>query len=265
MGRMEQLPDSTPASALGPAGDGRCLVLPAGWLGADGALHHRLVVRELCGADEELLFQRAGLGGAARVTALLARVIAQAEGLDRAPDEAFAAALCIGDRDGLLLRLRQLDLGDAVHQVLRCPHCAGKADIDFLISELPLRGDCAAADGAGGLQGAGLQRQVDLGDCRVLLRLPDGADQAAVETLALANPAAANTRLFARILLDVDGAGPPDEQALRAWPLARRNRLAAWLAQALPGPDLMLDLACPHCQGDISYAFDISSFFLPNA
>ena len=258
MGMMEPLSAKSVVLALGPVADGRRLRLPTGWRGTDGAQQHGLRVRELCGADEELLFQRADTGSAARITALLARVIEAADGLDHAPDEAFAAALSLGDRDCLLLRLRQIDLGDAVHQVLRCPHCAGKADIDFLISELPLRGDNVDDQD-------GLQRRVDLGDCQVLLRLPDGADQAAVESLALANPAAANTRLFARILLDVDGQGGLDEAALRDWPLARRNRLAAWLALSLPGPDLMLDLACPHCQSDISYAFDLHSFFLPSA
>jgi hypothetical protein len=254
MGMMERLPDA-PGGAAAESRPDRRLLLPGGWVADDGRVLRAVHVRQLNGSDEEALFNRAGGSGAERVTTLLARVIDGVEGLAAPVDAGFAAGLSVGDRDYLLLRLRQLDLGDAVHQVLRCTHCGGKADIDFLISEMPLR----RADAPAALH------HVELGDCSVWLRLPTGADQAAVEALALANPAAANTRLYARIVHDVDGAGPPSEDEVRAWPLPRRARLAAWLAQALPGPDLLLDLACPHCQGDISYAFDVNGFFLPNA
>jgi hypothetical protein len=260
-----------------------------------------LHLREMTGADEELLFEAGGAVGAARVTALLARVaqpvrphtgmpgaMAPWDGpgvpAASAAQDALAKAttgpvavgpqdgpadlpanwpshLALGDRDLLLLRLRQLDLGDAIHQVARCPHCASKVDVDFLISELPLRP--APEPGADGLHA------VHIGQHTLYLRTPTGADQEAVETLALHNPAAANTRLFSRLVQRIEGPGghegAPDEAATRAWPMARRQALAQWLQSQLPGPDLYLDLACPHCQSDMSYVFDLHGFFLPRA
>jgi len=177
------------------------------------------------------------------------------------PASQLAQPPALGDRDLLLLRLRQLDLGDAIHQVARCPHCASKVDVDFLISELPLRP--APEPGADGLHA------VHIGQHTLYLRTPTGADQEAVETLALHNPAAANTRLFSRLVQRIEGPGghegAPDEAATRAWPMARRQALAQWLQSQLPGPDLYLDLACPHCQSDMSYVFDLHGFFLPRA
>lgn len=253
-----------PARAMGvmrhpdPAGAGleslaeRCLSLPAGVIDAEGRVHRQVRVRALTGADEEALFERGS--GADAVSVFLARAIVAVDGIDTPIDAAFTANLQLGDRDYLLLRLRQMDLGDAVHQVVRCPACSAKVDVDLLISELDVQRIALPQ----------ATYRVRLGDSELTLRLPCGHDQAAIEDLALRNPAAANTRLYARLVLDVDGAGPPGEDALRDWPAAQRALLADWLQAQLPGPDLYLDLACPHCKADMSYVFDLPAFFLPS-
>ena len=252
MGVMERLPS---LGLIDPRRTARLIVLPLGWHDGNGRAHRDVHVRELTGADEEALFDQGQGSGAQRVSAFLARVIERIDGVAAPIDADLTASLSLGDRDYLLLRLRQFELGDAVHQVARCPACARKVDVDLLISELPLRAAPTAA----------AQFEVRLLDGSLQLRWPTGADQAAIEGLALANPAAANTRLFSRIVLDIDGRGAPSEDAVRAWSLARRQALASWLEQHLPGPDLYLDLACPHCQADMSYGFDLYGFFLPSA
>jgi hypothetical protein len=253
MGMIEKLPPMDAASRESLAA--RRLVLPGGVVDAHGRVHREVRVRELTGADEEVLFERATASGARRVSAFLARAIESVAGLEDTPiDDAFAGSLQLGDRDYLLLRLRQMDLGDAVHQVVRCPSCASKVDVDLLISELPVRR----------LDEPGASYDVHLAGHALRLRLPNGEDQAAIEELAMANPAAANTRLFARLVQDIDGRGAPTEEQARAWPIALRAQLGVWLATHLPGPDLFLDLACPHCKAEMSYAFDLNSFFLPS-
>lgn len=247
---------SQPAAGGGEALGERRLLLPGGIFGGDGRVHRRVRVRELTGADEERLFDGAQASGARRVSAFLARAIESVEGLDARIDDDFAAGLQLGDRDYLLLRLRQMDLGDAVHQVMRCPACAQKVDVDLLISELPVR-RLPEPQPAWRLRLAAGGEEHELS-----VRLPTGADQEAVEDLALRNPAAANTRLFARLVLDMDGGGAPGEARVRDWPVALRAQLGAWLEAHTPGPDLFLDLACPYCNADMSYAFDLQGFFL---
>jgi len=232
----------------------RTLKLPAGVLSRDGQVCRQVHVRALTGADEEALFERGHSSGSTRVTHFLSRAIERIDGLDTPIDEALVSAMHLGDRDYLLLRLRQIELGDAVHQVMRCPGCGERVDVDFAISELPVR-RLAAPEPA---------YRLVLGGHSVVLRLPTGADQQAVEALALRNPAAANTLLFSRVVLEFDGHAPTEDD-LRAWPPALRAELAAWLDANTPGPDLFLDLACPHCKSDMSYAFDLPAFFLPSA
>jgi hypothetical protein len=235
----------------------RRLQLPGGVIGADGRCRQLVRVRELTGADEEVLAERAA-GGARLVTGFLARVIAEIEGLDRPVDEDLVADMLIGDRDYLLLRLRQIDVGDHVHQVMRCPSaaCRKKVDVDFLVSEIAVARATAVLP----------SYRVQLGEgataTNVLVRLPSGRDQEAIAPLAASNPAAANTRLFSRVVLRWGDSGPLDEEAARALPLKQRQQLAAFLDRTAPGPDLRIDVQCPLCGADMAYRFDLHGFFL---
>lgn len=234
--------------------DPHLLELPGGLINRAGQVCRNVFLRELTGADEEALFSLQ-LSGSARVTQFLARVIEKVEGWDGPITEAIVADMHMGDRDYLLLRLRQRTLGDDVHQVMRCPGCSARVDVDFKISELPVRR----------LPDRNTPWRLVLDDDTALtLRLPTGADQQVVENLALTNPAEANTRLFARLILSVNNGPAPTEAEVRSWPLKRRSALSAWLTDHAPGPDLFLDLVCPECRGDLSYTFDLNAFFLPS-
>ena len=99
----------------------------------------------------------------------------------------------------------------------------------------------------------------------VSVRLPTGRDQEAIAPLVATNPAAANTRLFSRVVQRWGEARSLDEDAARALPLKQRSQLAAFLERSSPGPDLYLDVACPWCSLDMGYRFDLDGFFLPSA
>jgi hypothetical protein len=100
-----------------------------------------VIVRQLTGRDEELLADRRYRNAGQQVTEFLAQVLVEIPGLDKPVSKELVAEMLIGDRDYLLLRLRQISLGDEVEQVMRCPAaaCGQKADVEFLISELPVR------------------------------------------------------------------------------------------------------------------------------
>jgi hypothetical protein len=236
--------------------------LPGGVLGPTGACHRTVWVRELTGRDEEVLADRGYATGAAQVTDLLAQAVVRVDGLDAPVDRALVADMLVGDRDYLVLRLRQLASGDAVHQVVRCPEpaCARKVDVEFLISELPVR----RLDALAPRYVVPLSRPALAGDARsaeCVLRLPTGRDHEAVGKLGDANPARANTVLFGRLIERLGHAAPVGEETVRDLPLAVRQELADWLRANAPGPDLRVEVECPHCGGSIAYAFDLASFF----
>ena len=250
-----------PAPALAESLAERRLQLPGGVIGADGRCHQMVRVRELTGADEEVLAERTAANAARLVTGFLARVIAQIEGLERRVDEDLVSDMLVGDRDYLLLRLRQIDLGDHVHQVMRCPSpaCGKKVDVDFLVSEIEVTRASTVLP----------SYRVQLGEGAAAItasvRLPTGRDQEAIASLAATNPAAANTRLFSRVVQRWGKAGTLDEDAARALPLRQRSDLASFLERTSPGPDLYLDLRCAWCGVEMGYRFDLDGFFLPSA
>lgn len=240
------------------ASSARRVTLPGG-IWRDGTCYKHVYLRELTGADEEILCGHFA-SGAQQVTALLTRAIAQVEDYPASVDAQLIAQMLAGDRDYLLLRLRQIEVGDQVHEVMRCRNlaCAQKVDVEFLISEIPLRCAESASDWF----------DTELSDAagktyRARLRLPNGADLAAIADL-LSNSAAANTRLFAHVLHSLEGHAHASEDDVRALPLWLRAQLAAFIAHTAPGPDLRIDIACPHCGTDMSYSFDLNAFFLPS-
>ncbi|HYJ78919.1 MAG TPA: hypothetical protein VEW03_04935 [Longimicrobiaceae bacterium] len=241
--------------------DGR-LVLPGGVL-EGGAVHRVAWVREPTGRDEELLGDRRYRSGARLATDLLARLVTRVDGVEREVDAALVADLLVGDRDYLLLRLRQLAVGDHVHQVMRCPApgCGERVDVEFRISEIPVR----RAERLQARYPFTLSRPAwddDESSDRGTLRLPTGRDQEAIAELADASPGEANTRLLSRIVLSLGERTGIDEEAARELPLRVRREIGAALERLAPGPDLQVVIQCPHCGADMSYPFDLHDFFL---
>lgn len=258
-------PPPEAATTLPPAeenlAEGR-LVLPGGVLDGDGRCHRVVRVRELTGADEERLSDRRYASAAGQVTDFLAHVLVEVEGLGAPVDGERVAGMLVGDRDYLLLRLRQRTFGDGVHQVLRCPSpaCGRKADVEFAISEMPVR----RAQQVLPSYPFNLSRpawESDPSSDRGELRLATGRDQEALGELAAVNPARAQTLLLSRVIGSLGRRSELDEEQVRALPMALRGELSARLAGLSPGPDLRIGIGCPHCGADMSYPFDLSAFF----
>ncbi len=240
------------------------LVLPGGILDGKGNCLKAVRIRELTGRDEELLADRRYRNAAEQVTDFLAQVIVEVPELDRPVSKDLVAEMLIGDRDYLLLRLRQLSLGDKVEQVMRCPStaCGRKADVEFLISELPVRRVPVVQPWYEFDLSAPAKPDDDKSK-HIVLRLPVGRDLEAVLDCKDVNPALANTRLFARIVKTVGRSGL-DEAGARDLPLRLRSEITELLRGITPGPDLRIEIQCPHCGTDMTYGFDLYSFFLPN-
>jgi hypothetical protein len=252
------------AGAIENWAEGR-LVLPGGLLDGAGKTLQTVWVRQLTGADEERLADRKYRNGAHQVTDFLRHVLVKVEGLDGPVTEELVAGMCIGDRDYLLLRLRQIALGDKVDQVLRCPRteCGKKVDVEFLIGELPARRVARAlAEYEFSLSAAA--NAEDDGSWQGAIRLPNGADHEAVLEARPANTAVSNTVLLSRILVRLGKRQRFDLETVRNLPLGARQEILRFLKKIMPGPDLTIEIQCPHCGADMSYPFDLHAFFLPN-
>ena len=211
------------------------------WLGADRVRAARL--RPLTGWDElAVAEERNGdLSSLELGLLLVGRCLVELTGDEDtkvAPPE-VARALSAGDREAVLLRLRQIALGDRIALVATCPDlaCGEPMDLDVSIQSVLAP---AAAD-------VGPDVPVRPG---LVLRRPTGVDQRAVAALALDDPGAAAVALLRRCVVSGDLA-PDDVDAA-----------SAALDRADPQATCELALACPACGERFSTRLDAADLLV---
>lgn len=88
-------------------------------------------LRSLEGRDESLFLE--GWRSPIRlVTDLLGQVVVDLDGTE--PSRERLTALTLGERDILLARLRQQELGDKIESIATCPQCGKRLDMDFSLT-----------------------------------------------------------------------------------------------------------------------------------
>jgi hypothetical protein len=142
-------------------------------------------------------------------------------------------SLAVGDRDALLVELRERTFGAAISAVGSCPTCGELLEVELAAADL--RGEAAA--------GELLELATD-GET-VGFRLATAGDLLAVG-------AASDVEEGRRILLErcVEGELPPEHE----------EAVVARMAEADPGAWTDLALECPGCGHTWTAAFDIVSF-----
>jgi len=157
------------------------------------------------------------------------------------------AQLSIGQRDGLLLRLREWTFGPQFVSLASCPGCGERLELSFGANDLRVEA-AAASPGELGVDVAGYVVRFRLPNSQDLMAAGDGEDLTAVRRL-----------LLKRCLLQIqsNGAGTACEEL----PGEVMDAIAGCMAEADPQADVRLALVCPRCGQHWQAAFDIESFF----
>ena len=172
------------------------------------------------------------------------RGLALASAASDLPSEAVAG-LTVGERDAVLLSLRERLFGPRVVSTAACPACGERLELDFSVDDV--RVDAAPS-------AQPLDLAVDGFALRV--RLPSAADAAD----AAAQPAVGSAR---RLLLErcvVSAREGDQERAPTDLPPSVVASVAAEMATADPQAEVTLALACPACGHEWEALFDIVSF-----
>jgi hypothetical protein len=141
--------------------------------------------------------------------------------------------LAVGDRDALLVELRERTFGSSLSAVASCPACGELLEIELTGSDL--RGEAAATE----------LIELEVARRPIRFRLPTAGDLVAVA-------GAAGVEEGRRILLErcVDGELPAEHE----------DSVGSRMAEADPGAWIELELACPGCGCAWSAPFDIVAF-----
>ncbi|MBI3803972.1 MAG: hypothetical protein HY282_09460 [Nitrospirae bacterium] len=232
-------------------------LLPGGYLDPDGNLQREGVLRPLTGREEEAAADPArGWTEATLVTALLGRCVTRI-GPYR-PTEPLLRSLAVGDRDYLMLRLRQITFGPRVEMTLVCPRplCAKKMDADLDLAQISVAPRPMAPHHTLTLSEAGaiLDEQGRF-QREVVFRIPNGEDQEAVRGWEMLDERERVVRLLSRCL-----ASPPD--AVRRWSTRSVEEITAAMEQQSPQVEIDMELHCPECGGHFIHPFEIVPFFI---
>lgn len=172
------------------------------------------------------------------------------------------AGLPIGQRDALLLFLREITLGSRLESSARCPQCSQQVEMRFDAADIRLSGYpdlqlVAHTDNQAGALDQHSPISGEFGAYRLIYRLPDSDDLAAIINAQSVDEA--QRTLLSRCVLEariedspVDPADLPSD--VLAW-------LGERIVQADPQGDILLDLNCPSCSYSWQAIFDISTFF----
>jgi len=220
----------------------RVVVSLPGGMAEEGQWVREAELRGLTGREEDWLVRHPATPSALSVTQLLSGCLLRLGGHEITRDG--IRQLLVGDRDFLVLMLRQLTMGDGFQVVLPCPACNKKMDVAFKTTDVPIETGKAQAV---------YELCVALGSPRervIRFRLPTGADQEAVLGSPLETAA---DMLLDRCVLD-DGGLPLNRD--------ERVELDDALERHAPKVELELALKCPECSQEFSYPFDTTAFFL---
>jgi T4 bacteriophage base plate protein len=157
--------------------------------------------------------------------------------------------LSIGQRDALLLNLRERTLGPTLESFAECPQC--QEPLEFTLNAADLKAIAPVTSPPDSTYLLAVE------DVELHFRLPNSQDLAMVvgcEDLSIAA-----TLLMQRCIQQARHKG----QAIEFHQLSAQvlNQLASRIVECDPQAEMLLDLTCPACQHSWQLLFDIVTFF----
>lgn len=232
--------------------------LPGGMLDPSGQRHRDGWLRPLTGSDEDWLYALApSTRQAVLVTELLARCVTS---IGPYPMTADAIRdLCAGDRDYLLIKLREATFGPALARVLACPHagCGARMDLDLLISDFSI--DEQPTQPSHRLRLAGGSDDALL---EIEFRVPRGHELERISAHAAASGEELREHLLQWCTVRIAALEDGGASSVSALSPASKDALAAAIEAAGPRVDLDLELVCPECGRTFDVALEPASLLL---
>jgi hypothetical protein len=230
--------------------------LPAGYISSDGVLHQTAEVRELNGyAEEKLSRLSAENNTASYVTELLLAGVVRIG--DENTTREMLKSLLIGDRDALVIAIRQVTYGNNLEFKLTCTSCKEASDVvielDKDIEVRPLEDP--------------MQRvfTVELRNGRTAkVGLLNGvAQEAFTKNFDKKTTAEINTAMLAKSVIEVNGLPVRgNEDTVRALSTADRTTLIEFIANNQPGPQFKeIEVPCANCGAEYPISLGLSDLF----
>ena len=240
--------------------------LLAGYEDEHGTVHKDFAIREINGSDEEAISKsEIKSNGAKVIRTLLERCCERIGTINKSDVKPNAwreiiQSLTVADQDIMLLRLRQISLGDELETEYKCPDSNCKSDIKVLVDIeeleiLPFQGDRVISFELpkGGLDKDG--NRVKKGK----LRFPTGLDREVLDSVVRKNSGLANTMMLTRLITELEGTKVHDD-FVRNLSVKDRQYLMNLLKEHSYGINLEVEVTCPSCMETFTASLNTVNF-----
>lgn len=232
--------------------------LPGGYIDETGQIHKEVKLVPLSGREEELLVNTAERGGAAQVSTILSRCVKHIGTIDTVSED-LIRQLLVGDRQYLMLKLREFTFGERVQATVTCPWpgCDTDVDVNFNISDIPIKD----ANLTSLIHKCELSDIPDKETYTVRFRLPNGDDQESLSKLMTENNALASSNLLWRCIQSIGETVTPSLDQVRDLSSQARNQIEQQMQNLAPDMELNMEAVCPECDRSFTIPFDLQEFF----
>lgn len=156
--------------------------------------------------------------------------------------------LSIGQRDAMLLTLREWTFGSQLASQTACPNCGEPLELNFNVADVRMVSPQLES---------GEKFSLELAEYQISFRLPNSLDMMAIATYK--QPETAQQVLLERCILA--SAHNSENLSLHQLPSNMINEVIAEMARFDPQANVPLDTSCPACSHEWQLVFDIVSFF----
>ncbi|TXI20842.1 MAG: phage baseplate protein [Nitrosomonas sp.] len=178
------------------------------------------------------------------------------------PEHTFEqlAQLSIGQRDGLLLLLRERLFGTKLNSMAVCPQCQQRVELVFNTSDVKTQSHRIEADDT-----ENTVMSLTMEGYEVNFRLPNSFDLMSIA--ACANTAQAQKQLLNQCIQSVSTASKNDAEPGNLGgnfqlPASLQEAIVKRMAESDPQANTQLALTCPDCNHNWSAAFDIVTYLM---
>jgi len=240
--------------------------LPLGYYDKETDTWYRYAdIREMTGRDEERMSDpKNKRNGGKILTALLASCVTSI-GPIKVVTEEMIRQLTIGDRDLLLLRIRQLSFGNSVSMTLTCPSCKARLNLDVDLNDIEVN---YSTEGEEAREfNATLPRGIVVEGNRykdAVLRLPNGVDlEFIAQDKFRQNQGLMTTAIIFRNIVKIGSKDTFTMEDIKDLTTVDREYISTQVQNHMYRPDLAVDVTCSSCGEVTKSSLDVQDFLSP--
>ena len=231
------------------------LTIPCGLIGENGEIYTDAEIREISGHEEDMLASKK-IPASRKMGTLLAKCCTRLGPYTGDELEKQVRNLPVGDRVLLLLRIRQITLGDEFPYRHECPECNYKGMFTIDLNDMEVK---AMPDPTQRIH------EFDLSSgAHVRFHIMTGTDEERLSDVMKESDKVTMTILARLDLLD---GGLPTLEVIKDLGMKLRNELRDRFNEVEGGVDTSVEIECPRCEELVITELDITQqgFFFPSA